>query len=296
MWARIRSLVRGVGSRSRMERDMDEELRFHLEARADDLVTRRNLAPQDARRLARVEFGSVEKYKEETREARGLRLIDAVRGDLRYSVRQLRAYPVFTAAAVLTLALGIGPNAAMATIISGIFRPLPVADAHQMTVLATTLSANRRVRQRLAYPDLQDYKSSSAAFSDMAAWDLNPVGLTADGQTDRLMATVVSGDYFSTLRLEPAAGRLILPSDGELGGAEPIVVLGHSVPGRGVLAPARQSSAAKCASTAGPSPLSASPRRVSTAPLRSCRRMRTCRSSCSSPGPGSRIAMCCPFA
>ncbi len=228
MWARIRSLVRGVASRSRVERDMDEELRFHLEARADDLVTRRNLAPQDARRLARVEFGSVEKYKEETREARGLRLIDAVRGDLRYSVRQLRAYPVFTAAAVLTLALGIGPNAAMATIISGIFRPLPVADAHQMTVLATTLSANRRVRQRLAYPDLQDYKSSSAAFSDMAAWDLNPVGLTADGRTDRLMATVVSGDYFSTLRLEPAAGRLILPSDGEFGGAEPIVVLGHS--------------------------------------------------------------------
>jgi hypothetical protein len=62
----------------------------------------------------------------------------------------------------------------------------------------------------------------------MAAWDLNPVGLTADGRTDRLMATVVSGNYFSTLRLEPAAGRLILPSDGEFGGAEPIVVLGHS--------------------------------------------------------------------
>jgi len=146
---------------------MDEELRFHLDARADDLAARRHLAPQDARRLARVEFGSVEKYKEESREARGLGLVDAVRGDLRYSMRQLRAYPIFTAAAVLTLALGIGPNAAMATIISGIFRPLPVADAHEMTVLATTLSGNGRVRQRLAYPDVQDYKSSSAAFSDM---------------------------------------------------------------------------------------------------------------------------------
>ena len=62
----------------------------------------------------------------------------------------------------------------------------------------------------------------------MAAWDVKPVGLTADGQTDRLMATVVSGNYFSTLRLDPAAGRLILPSDGELGGTEPIVVLSHS--------------------------------------------------------------------
>ncbi|OLC52464.1 MAG: hypothetical protein AUH43_00055 [Acidobacteria bacterium 13_1_40CM_65_14] len=170
----------------------------------------------------------MEQRKEECREARGLRLIDALRGDLRYSVRQLRKYPVFTAAAVLTLALGIGPNATMTTIISSVFKPLPVADPHQMTVLATTLSGNPRIWQRLAYADYQDYKASSAAFSDMAAWDLNPVGLTADGRTDRLVATVVSGNYFSTLRLDPAAGRLILPSDGEFGGTEPIVVLSHS--------------------------------------------------------------------
>ena len=217
-----------------------------------------------------------------------------MRGDLRYSVRQLRAYPVFTAAAVLTLALGIGPNAAMATIISFIFRPLPVADAQQMTVLATTLSATGRVRQRLAYPDLQDYKSSSAAFSDMAAWDLKPVGLTADGRTDRLMATIVSGDYFSTLRLEPAAGRLIRPSDGELGGDEPVVVLGHSYWTRRFGA-SPSIVGREVASTACPSPWSASPRKVSTAPSRSCRRMRICHSGCSSPRPGSPTAMCCPF-
>ena len=228
MWARIRSLARGLGSRSTVERDLDDELRFHLEARVEDLVTRRNLSPQEALRLARLEFGSVEKYKEQSREARGLRLIDALGGDLRYSVRQLRKYPVFTATVVLTLALGIGPNAAMATIISCVFRPLPVADAHQMTVLATTLSGNPRIWQRLAYSDYQDYRSSSDAFSDMAAWDLTAVGLTADGRTDRLTATIVSGNYFSTLRLDPAAGRLILPSDGELGGTEPIVVISHS--------------------------------------------------------------------
>ncbi len=228
MWPRIRSLARGLGSRSSVEREVDDELRFHLDARVDDLVARRNLSPEEARRLARLEFGSIEKYKEESREARGLRLVDALRADLRYSVRQLRKYPVFSAAAVLTIALGIGPNAAMGTIVSSVFRPLPVADPYQMTVLATTLPGSSRVWQCLAYPDFQDYKASSAAFSDMAAWDLNPVGLTADGQTDRLMATVVSGSYFSTLRLEPAAGRLILPSDGELGGTEPIVVLSHS--------------------------------------------------------------------
>src|SRR4030095_5422261 len=120
------------------------------------------------------------------------------------------------------------PNATMAMIIRSVFRPLPVADAHQMTVLATTLSGNPRIWQRLAFADYQDYKASSAAFSDMPAWDLTTVGLTADGRTDRLMATAVSGNYFSTLRLDPAAGRLILPSDGELGGTQPIAVLSHS--------------------------------------------------------------------
>ncbi len=230
MWARIRSLIRGLGARSNVERDLDDELRFHLEARAEDLVTRQNLSWPEARRLARLEFGSIEGYKEESREARGLRLIDAFRTDLRYSVRQLRKFPVFTAAAVLTLGLGIGPNATIATIIGTVFRPLPVPDPDRIAVLTTTLPNNSRVWQRLAYPDYRDY-GSSTAFSDMAAWDLSAVGLTVGGQTDRLMATVVSGSYFSTLRLDPAAGRLILPSDGELGGTQPIVVLSHSVLG-----------------------------------------------------------------
>jgi predicted permease len=151
-----------------------------------------------------------------------------IRGDLRYSVRQLRKYPVFTAAAVLTIAVGIGPNATMATIVSSVFRPLPVGDADRLAVLATTISGNPRIWQRVAYPDLQDYRASETPFSDVAAWDLSPVGLTVDGRTDRLMATAVSGNYFSTIRLDPAAGRLILPSDGELGGPQPIAVLSHS--------------------------------------------------------------------
>jgi predicted permease len=228
IWARIRSLARAVGGRSAVEHDMDDELRFHLEARAEDLVTRRRLSPQEARRLARLEFGPIEKYKEQSREARGLRLIDSLRSDLRYSARQLRKYPVFSATAVLTLALGIGPNAAMATIVARIFRPLPVPDPDEMVVLTTTLPGTARIWQRLAYPDFQDYRSSVTAIPDIAAWDLQPVGFTVDGQTDRLIATVVSGSYFSTLRLDPAVGRLILPSDGELGGTEPIVVLSHS--------------------------------------------------------------------
>ncbi len=220
---RLRSLFR---SRS-VEQELTEELQYHLERLiADHLAA--GASPDDARYAALREMGAMEQRKEECRDARGLRLIEAIRSDLRYSVRQLRKYPVFTAAAVLTIAVGIGPNATMATIISSVFRPLPVGDADRLAVLATTLSGNPRIWQRVAYPDLQDYRASGTAFSDMAAWDLSPLGLTVDGRTDRLMATAVSGNYFSTLRLDPAAGRLILPADGELGGTQPIAVLSHS--------------------------------------------------------------------
>ena len=220
---RLRSLFRS-GS---VEQELTEELQYHLERLIDDHIAA-GASPHDARYAALREMGAIEQRKEECRDARGLRLIEAIRGDLRYSVRQLRKYPVFTAAAVLTIAVGIGPNATMATIISSVFRPLPVGDADRLAVLATTISGNPRIWQRVAYPDLQDYRASETAFSEMAAWDLSPVGLTVDGTTDRLIATAISGNYFSTLRLNPAAGRLILPSDGELGGTQPIAVLSHS--------------------------------------------------------------------
>ena len=220
---RLRSLFRS----RRVEQELTEELQYHLERLIDDHIAA-GASPDHARYAALREMGAMEQRKEECRDARGLRLIEAIRSDLRYSVRQLRKYPVFTAAAVLTIAVGIGPNATMATVISSVFRPLPVSDADRLTVLATTISGNPRIWQRVAYPDLQDCRDSDTPFSDMAAWDLSPVGLTADTRTDRVMATAVSGNYFSTLRLDPAAGRLILPSDGELGGTQPIAVLSYS--------------------------------------------------------------------
>ena len=220
---RVRSLFRA----RRVEAELDEELQYHFERLIEERIAA-GASPGDARDAARREMGGIEQRKEECRDARGLRLVQAVWRDLRYSLRQLRKSPGFTVAAVLTIAVGIGPNATIATVIGTVFRPLPVRDAGRLVVLATTVSGRSRIWQRVAYPDLQDYKASGAPFSDLAAWDLRPVGLTADGTTDRLIATAVSGNYFATLRLDPAAGRLILPSDGELGGTQPIAVLSHA--------------------------------------------------------------------
>lgn len=220
---RLRSLFRS----RRVDQELTEELQYHLERLIADHIAG-GASPAGARYAALREMGAIEGRKEECRDARGLSLIEAAGRDLRDAGRQLRKYPLFTAAAVLTIAVGIGPNATMATIIGSVFRPLPVPDGGQLAVLVTTTSGSSRIWQRLAYPDLQDCRASEVPFSDLAAWGLNPVGLTVDGRTDLVMATAVSGNYFSTLRLDPAAGRLILPSDGELGGTQPIAVLSQS--------------------------------------------------------------------
>src|SRR6476619_5980942 len=103
MWARLRSWIPRVRSRGRLGRDLISEIDFHLAARTEEWI-RRGLTRDEAARRARVEFGGVERYKEDWREAHGLRLLDELRSDLRYGWRMLRASPVFAVASVAILA------------------------------------------------------------------------------------------------------------------------------------------------------------------------------------------------
>jgi predicted permease len=148
--------------------------------------------------------------------------------DIRYGLRMLRKSPGFTAVAVITLALGIGANTTIFSMVdSFLLRPLPVQDPGQITNL-TQMEKNGN-DNNFSIPDYRDLRNqTSEVFSNLLGYVYGMDGLNADGKTDRILSNYVSGNYFSMLGIKPALGRFILPSEGEVMGADPIMVLSYS--------------------------------------------------------------------
>jgi predicted permease len=148
--------------------------------------------------------------------------------DLRYAARALRNSPGFTLIAIVTLGLGMAVNTTVFSVVNGmLLRPLPVPHAEQLTVLAMQQSGTSGL-QRFSYPDFQDISKRADAFSDIFAYRNTLGALLADNKGDHCVLTRVSGNYFTALGIQPEIGRLILPSEGLVPGADPIIVLGYS--------------------------------------------------------------------
>ena len=147
--------------------------------------------------------------------------------DVKFGVRMLRKSRGFTIVAILTLALGIGANGAIFTIVNAfLFRPLPVPNADRLAVVAVQSGA-QSIPAELSYRDYVDYRQQSDAFTDLAAYAINVTGLGTKGHADRIIASYVTSNYFSTLGVQPAVGRFFAAGEGDQPNSSAVVVLGH---------------------------------------------------------------------
>ncbi len=232
MFSRLRVLasrIRGFFARHRLDEDFQRELATHLDLLTEENA-RRGLPPHEARRQARLRLGGAAQLRETQHELRGLPWLETLLQDVRFGLRMLRKNPGFTTVAVLTLALGIGANTAVFSIVNGfLLSPLPVPHPEQITALALQQKDAPLGTSGLSYPEFTDFRNQTAnTFSGLFANVLSTVALRADGRTDQLSISYVSADFFTTLGLKPSVGRLILPSDGEALGQPSLLVLGNS--------------------------------------------------------------------
>ena len=155
--------------------------------------------------------------------------MNALIHDLRYALRQLRKNPGFSLVVVLTLALGLGANVTIFSIVNGIIlRKLPVPQPRQIAVLAAQQQGAPLGLYSLSYPELLDIRAQNDAFSDLFAYQVALEGISADNKADHFLAAYVTGNYFSGLRLRPALGGLFFPGEGEKPGSESLIVIGYS--------------------------------------------------------------------
>ncbi len=196
---------------------MQDEIRFHIEAYAEDLV-RQGVTREEARRKARMEFGTVETQKEECRASLGLRMWDEFRGDLRYTLRVLRKSPGFTAVAITTLALGIGANTAIFTLVNALMlRLVPVHRPEELYQVKIKTPGRTAAQDGFTNPLWEQVRDRQEVFSGTAAWGSYTFNLGQGGAIRPALGIWVSGNFFETLEVRPAAGRLISPADDRRG-------------------------------------------------------------------------------
>ncbi len=220
----IRFRFAALFQRSEMRAEMEEELRSHIQLRADDLE-RSGLGRDEAERRARIEFGGREKYKEEIQVSMGGNFIETCAQDIRFSLRQLRKSPGFTFAAVLTLALAIGANAVVFGLMDGlILRPLNVPQSESL--YGTHYGDNTGWQ---SYPNYLDLRDRNRTFEDLAAFNM-VIGVGLDTGKDPSVANgfATTGNYFDVMRVHPYLGRFFHSSDERGSDSAPYIVLTYA--------------------------------------------------------------------
>jgi predicted permease len=213
-------------TRQRDEERLREELEGHLALQVAENV-RAGMSREEARRQAVLEFGPIEAIKDGCRDEQTLPLMDDVQQDVRYTFRQLRKSPLFTATATLSLALGIGANAAVFTIVERtLLRSLPVRSPHEL-VYVTDERVLTQPSPRFSYPFYQ-FVRKNLVLDGVAAHAAVSLNVTVNGQTLRAAGELVSGNYFDVLGAKSVVGRPLSPDDDRISGADAVAIVSSS--------------------------------------------------------------------
>jgi putative ABC transport system permease protein len=219
---RLRSLFRGC----RVDLELDEELQYHLEQKTHEYI-RKGLGPEEARYAALREFGGVTQAKEKCRDTRRVSWIQDLIQDVRYGARMLRKAPGFTAVAVLTLALGIGANTAIFSLVSGVLlRPLPYRDPARLVTIWEKDDLGHPGNTTFA--TYTDWKAMSKSFEELALYSSWQPTLTGSSDPEQLSGLRVTNNYFRTLGIRPALGR-DFRSEEDTPSSNKVVILGHGL-------------------------------------------------------------------
>jgi predicted permease len=218
--------LRAIFRRTQAEQELDEELRGHLERHIQDNI-RKGMPPAEARRAALLAFGGLEQIKEDCRDERGVAFLETLLQDLRYALRMLRRSPAFTTAAVLSLALGIGANTAIFTLIhAALLRSLPVERPGELYQVRKWSPRSNNWIESVSYPFYLEMREASADFGQILANSPYDVMVRiGSGGPERVRIDRVTGNYFSMLGVSAELGRTLTPSDEDR--SEPAVVLSH---------------------------------------------------------------------
>jgi predicted permease len=217
---RLRALFR----REHVEEELDDELRFHFEQALEKGI-RDGLTRDEAARRARILTGGMDQVKEECRDARGVRPIEILAQDIRYALRMLRQKPLFTAVAILTLALGIGADTAIFSVVNAVLlRPLPFREPDRLVRIRFSNPGLGLHGVLYSVPELEDLRTRAGVFEYVTGTCRGSVNMTGGPQPERLEVIMASANYFALLGVAPQIGRLFGPEDNTPGVAPAAVI------------------------------------------------------------------------
>ncbi len=223
---KLRLRFRALSQKERLDARMDDEMRSHIEMQTQENIEV-GMQPEEARYAALRQFGRVESIKETCREQRGVTWIENLGQDIRYGARMLRKNPGFTTVAVLTLALGIGANTAIFSVVNSVLlRPLPYREPSQLVQLRADRSG--KANTSIGSATFVEVKAQSRSLARIAAYNGGDMTLTGAGPAERIVSGAVTADFFPLLGVQPAVGRNFTQEEDTPNGPR-VVILGHSL-------------------------------------------------------------------